>query len=374
MIKKSFWLAFLILQTIAIKAGNFSVDPIRISLLTYTPGTELYSTFGHSAVRVVDYCNNTDYTYNYGTFDFDDEGFYFKFIKGNLKYKLSRIPTEYVILYTQEENRSIVENEFFLPFGLKKEIQQALEQNYLPGNRQYYYDFLYNNCSTRIFDLIDSIAHPAPAKPGKEFESQTFLNLVDPYLSKHSWSKLAINVSAGSEFYKQSDFKSSVFLPDSLQSYLKELVLNDKQTPLVGPDTLLLKMEETHTREYSLAGIMLSVLFLIGLSIRYFEYRIEKRIIAFDYFVFVPVILFSVVLWLVLLISDHEIFRWNFHLLWLNPVWTVFLLPKVKPGKRIRIVLGALLLTAYILSLILYGFYFPLVLLLLILVTRIIKS
>ena len=53
---------------------------LRISLLTCTPGDELYSIFGHSAIRITDSSNvGNDYfdiVYNYGTFNFDDEGFY----------------------------------------------------------------------------------------------------------------------------------------------------------------------------------------------------------------------------------------------------------------------------------------------------------
>ena len=62
---------------------------LRISLLTCTPGEELYSTFGHSAFRVIDSSSTTDYVFNFGTFNFDDDGFYLKFVRGKLNYYLS---------------------------------------------------------------------------------------------------------------------------------------------------------------------------------------------------------------------------------------------------------------------------------------------
>ena len=66
---------------------------LRISLLTCTPGEELYSTFGHSAFRVIDSSmafneGNRDKVYNYGTFNFDED-FYLKFIRGKLLYFVS---------------------------------------------------------------------------------------------------------------------------------------------------------------------------------------------------------------------------------------------------------------------------------------------
>src|ERR1700739_4405382 len=70
---------------------TFSQDSshICISLLTCTPGDELYSTFGHSALRVTDSANSTDIVYNYGTFNFDDKNFYLRFIRGKLLYYLA---------------------------------------------------------------------------------------------------------------------------------------------------------------------------------------------------------------------------------------------------------------------------------------------
>ena len=62
---------------------------IKISLLTCTPGAELYSAFGHTAIRITDSTSLTDYVFNYGTFNFEDPGFYTKFIRGKLLYYLS---------------------------------------------------------------------------------------------------------------------------------------------------------------------------------------------------------------------------------------------------------------------------------------------
>ena len=84
------FLLFIILTgtcNLTLKAQDSS--RLRISLLTCTPGEELYSIFGHSAIRVIDSNSVADIVYNYGTFNFDDEGFYLKFIRGKLMYYIS---------------------------------------------------------------------------------------------------------------------------------------------------------------------------------------------------------------------------------------------------------------------------------------------
>ena len=82
---------------------------MRISLLTCTPGEELYSTFGHSAYRVVDSNGITDIVYNYGTFNFNDEGFYLKFIRGKLLYYVSTENFRDFVSDYKADNRGITE-------------------------------------------------------------------------------------------------------------------------------------------------------------------------------------------------------------------------------------------------------------------------
>ena len=82
---------------------------LRISLLTATPGEELYSTFGHSALRVTDSVNQSDIVFNYGTFNFEESGFYTKFVRGKLRYYLSREYFKDFVYAYQMEGRGMTE-------------------------------------------------------------------------------------------------------------------------------------------------------------------------------------------------------------------------------------------------------------------------
>ena len=102
---------------------------IRISLLTCTPGAELYSTFGHSALRVIDSNSVTDHVYNFGTFNFDDAGFYLKFVRGQLRYYLNVEEFEDFRFGYLAENRGITEQELIFTSVEKIAIHLALIEN-----------------------------------------------------------------------------------------------------------------------------------------------------------------------------------------------------------------------------------------------------
>src|SRR2546423_13573683 len=108
MLRRFFILSFLIFNSSFLISAQDSCH-LRISLLTCTPGEELYSTFGHSALRIIDSANNKDIVYNYGTFNFEEPGFYTKFIRGKLLYYLS---TDNFLSFggsIQQEGRGITE-------------------------------------------------------------------------------------------------------------------------------------------------------------------------------------------------------------------------------------------------------------------------
>ena len=135
--------------------GQDSLCHAQISLLTVSPGEELYSTFGHSALRVYDSVSNSDIVYNYGTFNFDEPGFYTKFVRGKLIYYLSRDNFDNFIAENRQENRTTTEQILNLDCKEKNLLLLALYANMQEGNRGYKYDFLFDNCTTRLRGLIE---------------------------------------------------------------------------------------------------------------------------------------------------------------------------------------------------------------------------
>ncbi len=156
----SYWIRSLICLFITLSVlPAFSSTPdedgqIEIFLLTCGPGTPSFLSFGHSALRVIDPQAKPDMVYNYGTFDFDAPNFIGKFVKGRLDYFLSKRPHKQFIRSYAREQRWINQTKFNLTNTEAQSVLEYLEKNYKPENRVYRYDFLSDNCSSRISDIF----------------------------------------------------------------------------------------------------------------------------------------------------------------------------------------------------------------------------
>ena len=174
---------------------------LRISLLTCSPGSELYSTFGHSALRIVDSAVGTDIVYNFGVFDFSDPDFYAKFVRGKLLYFLDQEAFPYFQYAYVVEGRRITEQVLRLDAARKRSIQAFLAENLRPENRFYKYDFLFDNCTTRLRDLILG-QQSSYIRTGRVLDdtTATFRAQLHSYLDRNRqyWSALGIDILLGS--------------------------------------------------------------------------------------------------------------------------------------------------------------------------------
>lgn len=206
---------------LSVHAGFAQSDTsrLRVSLLTCTPGAELYSVFGHSALRVVDSAAGTDIVYNYGTFNFDDPDFYTKFIMGRLPYFLSQESfPDFVYAYSYFK-RGVFEQVLNLDAEEKKNLQLFLFDNVREENKYYAYDFLYDNCTTRLRDLIfrtptGTAFDPPPLYKGP----RSFRDHLHTYLDRAEmqWTKLGIDLLLGAVIDKEMTVGQSMFLPEYL--------------------------------------------------------------------------------------------------------------------------------------------------------------
>jgi hypothetical protein len=232
---------FLSLQVIT--RAELDSSGLRISLLTCTPGAELYSIFGHNALRIVDSAAGTDVVYNYGTFNFNDPDFYTKFVRGKLMYFLSQTNYADFLFEYSYFKRGIIEQELKLTAAEKITLQQFMFDNVREENRYYKYDFLYDNCTTRLRDIIFRVNGSKPLQP-KVFSTygKTFRDNLHDYLNRAQmpWTKLGIDLLLGVGADKPMGSMEVMFLPDYLAKGIsigtvhgKELVLKES---IVLPD------------------------------------------------------------------------------------------------------------------------------------------
>lgn len=193
-------------------------EKAEISLLTMSAGADLYSKFGHSAIRIVDPKLRIDQVYNYGIFDFDEPNFYVKFVRGKLKYKLGVQPYRQVIQAYRYYKRNLVEQKFNLNPAQKQQVFDFLTTNYRPENRYYLYDFFYDNCATRIRDVIDSVLVDKISYEIDSLEkNKTFRQLLDEYIGDLLWTDFGMDLILGLPADDIANYQHQMFLPDYLQ-------------------------------------------------------------------------------------------------------------------------------------------------------------
>jgi Domain of unknown function (DUF4105) len=323
---KRFTCLFLFFISLIAKAQTDTVHHpgchLRISLLTCSPGTELYSTFGHSALRVVDSSNGTDLIFNYGTFDFDDPDFYKKFIRGKLLYFVSVDTFTYFIQEYQDEKRGIIEQTLDLSCREKQQLLAALYENAKEENKYYKYDFTYDNCTTRLRDMIARYCmNPLVTKNILPHTGVTFRSLIHEYLDKGGqyWSKLGIDILLGSPLDKKISNKEAMFLPDYLLKGFDSSYTGNK--PLVADKTTILTPGlQTNGRNILTPVLIFGILFLLIAVLGFIKSNAIKLFFSiFDFAFFFLCGAIGILLLFMWFGTDHITCHNNFNLLWALP-------------------------------------------------------
>lgn len=269
-ILRIYFFFFLIISFCLVPEQSFTQDSsrLRISLLTCTPGEELYSTFGHSAYRVIDSNSVTDIVYNYGTFNFDDDGFYLKFVRGKLLYYVSaEYFADFKYLY-QSTNRGITEQVLNLSAAEKISIRHFLNENLKEENKYYKYDFFFDNCTTRLRDILKK-QHDSSfcSKPVMQ-QGSRFRQAIHQYLDRNGkdWSKLGIDILLGQPCDAVMTAEQMQFLPDNLM-----ISLDSSINPVVVSKQNLYPIEENENKNSFFTplvvfSILLIVIVLTGLK------------------------------------------------------------------------------------------------------------
>lgn len=350
---------FLLASTQCSAIDTLSNDA-RLTILTCSPGPDLYSIFGHTAIRLEDYGNshNWDMVYNYGTFDYYTENFYVKFARGKLPYQLSVSSFgDFQIEYLQT-GRGIWEQELLLTQAEKQKLFELLEENYLPENRTYQYDFFYDNCSTRIRDIIAKACNNDVNFTYVYARPHTFRQAIQSYLDYQPWSDFGIDLALGIPCDRVMQHTQGMFLPDSLMVEFNYAAHNDNA--LVKPIAEIIPAEYQLVSDTILTPILVfSLFFLIHFILGFYFIKSKKKIfILTDRLIFTIAGLVGVLVVFLWFFTDHHATVWNLNILWANPLLLLFaFLPVSKmvgwKRKFLKIYLGILL------ALLLCWFFLP---------------
>ena len=305
-------------------------DQASISLITIYPGSAAHELFGHSAIRVRDPFHRIDSLYNYGTFEFD-RTFLPKFIYGKLDYML------WVSDYNLELNkyqhrlgRSVIEQHLSLSHSQRQALFDYLEYNKLEENRSYRYDFLFDNCSTRIRDLFERVLGDSIIFSDEPDPQVSFRELLDPYIEPQPFLDLGIDLALGLPTDREAISRETLFLPLYLMEAFDYARIDSAgvNKPLVArTDTVFWQESESEQTESKFTfWLTLWLLFLVSLWVtngtshaaatarKWFD-RVLYGICGVAGFL-------ALFLWLIAL---HEVTNYNWNLLWAWPTHLLIL-------------------------------------------------
>ncbi len=298
-----------------------------ISILTVAPGEALYSTFGHSAIRINDPLIGLDVTYNYGAFDFRTEGFYLKFLRGTLPYQISGNYFQMDLEGWSRENRAVVEQILNLSATQKEEVYAFLQKNYLPENREYAYKFFYDNCSTRLRDVLKRACRDSLVFDQTLHTDSSYREWIDKYAMKNqkAWADFGMDLAIGIPADEQTGFKGAMFLPDNLMDAIDhaKIVKNGKLLPLVN-QKMILNRDSLYVQEQQdtvwTPLICWSMFLLLAIAISFVPKIKQEWIDIFDKVLFSMVGFLGFVIVFLWFFTDHGVTAFNLNIIWAFPV------------------------------------------------------
>lgn len=213
----------------------FMDKDLTISLITCYPGEEIYELCGHSAVRVRG--EGIDSVWNYGIFDFNQPNFVYRFVKGETDYRGASYPFHWFLPEYVQSGRKVVEQDLNLTPEEAHRMLALLRNSVLPENAVYRYNYIKDNCSTRILNVMDSstseiIIYPDTVRYG------TFRNEMRNYHKSYPWYQFGIDVALGSGLDDKIDSREEMFVPVILMENASEAHFSDGR-PLIKATRIL---------------------------------------------------------------------------------------------------------------------------------------
>ena len=332
-------------------------DSIRLSLLTCAPGEEIYSLFGHTAIRYEDPANGIDAVFNYGLFSFNTPNFIFRFSLGETDYQLGATDYAHFAAEYAFDGRSVWQQTLNLSKEEKAELIRLLQENYRPENRVYRYNFFYDNCATRPRDkieesIIGKVIYPSEPQDG----SRSFRDIVHQYCKGHPWARFGIDLCIGSEADRPITQRQMMFAPFYLMdAFAGAQIANDSiQRPLVSDKALIVDAVSDEEEGGWMPTPLQCSLLLFILTAAATIYSLRKRtgLWGVDLVLFGTAGIVGCVLAFLALFSEHPAVSSNFLLLVFHPGQLLFLpyiIYCVRKGKKCwYLTLNLIVLTLFI--------------------------
>jgi len=325
--KRYILIVFIFLSILNLSAQQIAFsDSAVISLITCSPGEEVYSKFGHTAIRINDSKKGIDLVFNYGIFSFETENFYYKFIKGETDYQLGIYDTRYFLPEYAQRNSVVWEQILNLTQPEKKDLINLLLTNYEPQNRTYRYNFIFDNCASRPRDKIYAALHGFVVYQPSIYP-KTFRQWVGIYVGHDTWLKFGIDLVFGMEADRIANINESMFLPENLMMEFQTAQINSPNgqiRKLVSDKKVLINKSIISEQKESILFKPISIsliLLILGSILTVWDLKVTKRHFKiFDSIIFALTGIGGLIAFYLMFFSLHPLVKSNLNLLWLNPI------------------------------------------------------
>jgi hypothetical protein len=314
------------------------MDSVQISLLTCQPHEEVYSLYGHTAIRYYDKTRNMDLAINYGMFSFKKPFFILRFVFGLTDYEMGIEPFDAFCAQYAGYGSGVYEQVLHLTREEKSRIANAINENYKPENRVYRYNYFYDNCTTRARDmLLNHLTRRLDVRI-KDLKWESYRDLVHQCCRRTPWVKFGNDMLLGLQADFPIDYKQKQFLPENLKEDFEHIFLNigkGKTGKLVSRSGwVVLPGVQTEMADFPLspiacmlllAGIIVLVTLLEGIRKTRFRWVDAATLLVCG---LVGIILFAMIF------SQHPTVRLNLQILLFCPFTLLYIYSSVKKSRE----------------------------------------
>ena len=342
--KRTLILTLLLTILLPLRSAAQMADSADVYIITCAPGTESYSIYGHTAIRIAIRGTEFDRIYNWGIFDFSTPNFVYRFAKGRLDYLLGAYAYDDFLNEYISESRSVWSQKLNLTPDEKENLFELINENLRPENVRYRYDFFFDNCATRVRDIIAAAATDTVIFPERE-NKKSFRQLIDPCQKVLPWLDLGADMLLGLQADKKATAADEMFLPILLRdNMMNTAIIHDGiQEPLVGPVEIVADMTAPSRQANpwmppALFYLLLALVLLLTFVVR--KPRLEK---ATDFVIYFIYSIIALILVFTNIFSEHDTLHFNLLFLGINifiPPLFVFLFTRRKVIGLSRIAFG----------------------------------
>ena len=331
---------------------------LRVSLITVGAGPVVWEMFGHNAIRIQDPARGLDVSYNWGMFDFNQEGFFWRFLLGDWQYWMAGIPSESMIPSYVASERGVVEQDLDLTPAQRLQLLEMLELNRRPENAYYRYEYFLDNCSTRARDALDAVLAGSLRGHFTEVPGATFRFHTRRLTEGNALIYVSLDFFMGGRGDRPITAWDEMFIPMMMRDFLRETDLVTSEVVVDEPALVPLAEPPRRFLWFAMVGVMLAA-WLGGSAAVASSPRLRDAGPAVTAILRAEFVLFAGV-WslvaglsgLVMIVSHftaHEFMHWNENFLQANPlslVLGVVLVPAVFAGRWRRLATRTALLAA----------------------------